>query len=118
MISQITILKILPTAFSRFTKYLKTSCFVTSDELFAENCSSDSFCFLCSFGELAGLHRRAGTPRTTGSTPPAQTLYKAADNGPGQSAADRTVLLHVRLESTGLSLHAKLECLMGAALNL
>lgn len=99
MTSQITALKILPTALSGFTKDLKNSCFVTSDELFAENCG---FCFLCSSGELAGLHRRAATPRTTGSTPPAQTLHKAADNRLGQSAADCTVLLHVRLDNTGL----------------
>lgn len=102
MISQITMLKILPTAFSRFTKDLKNLCFVTSNQLFAENCSSDRFCFLCSSGELAGLHRRATTPRTTGSTPPAQTLHKAADNRLGQSAADRAVLLHMRLDSSGL----------------
>lgn len=102
MIALITVLRILPAAFSRSTKDVKNSCFVTSDELFAENCSSDSFCFLCSSGELAGLHRRAATPRTTCSTPPAQALHKAADNGLGQSAADRAVLLHVRLEDTGL----------------
>lgn len=102
MISLITVLKILPTAFSRSRRDLKNFYFVTSDELFAENCSSNSFCFLCSSGELARLHRRAATPRTTGSTPPAQTLHKAADNRLGQSAADCTVLLHVRLENAGL----------------
>lgn len=104
MISLTTVLRILPTAFLRSTKDVKNSCFLTSDdELFAENCSSDRFfCFLCSSGELAGLHRRVATPRTTCSAPPAQTLHKAADNGLGQSAADRTVLLHMRLENTGL----------------
>lgn len=45
MISLITVLKILPTAFSRSRRDLKNFYFVTSDELFAENCSSNSFCF-------------------------------------------------------------------------
>lgn len=71
---------------------------MASGDLFTEHCSSDTSGFLCSFGELAGLHRRAGTTRTTGSTPSAQTLHKAAYNGPRQSATDCTLLLNMRLE--------------------
>lgn len=56
---------------------------------------------LCSFGELAGLYGRAGATRTASSTPTTQTLYKAAHNGPGQSATDCALLLNVRLELVG-----------------
>jgi len=91
----------LPAALSRFAADLLNSCFVTEGVLFAENWSSNSVVFLCSFGELAGLYRRAGTTRTTSSTPPTQTLYKAAYNGPRQSATDSTLLFDVRLEAVG-----------------
>lgn len=46
-----------------------------------------------SSGELAGLHRRAGASRTSGSTASAQTPHQTAAVAAGHNAADK---LHVR----------------------
>lgn len=50
-----------------------------------------------SVGELAGLHWGIGAPGATGQASAAQALHQAAADGPGQGAADCTLLLNMKL---------------------
>lgn len=48
---------------------------------------------LCSAGELARLHRWAGTSGSAGAPPSAETSHQTTPDWPGNSPADRTLLL-------------------------
>lgn len=50
-----------------------------------------------SVGELAGLHWGTGAPRAAGQASAAQALHQTAADGPGQGAADRALLLNIKL---------------------
>lgn len=50
-----------------------------------------------SVGELAGLHGGTGAPRAAGQTSTAEALHQAAADGPGQGAANCTLLLNMKL---------------------
>ena len=54
-----------------------------------------------SVGELAGLHRGTGAPGASGQASAAQALHQAAADGPGQGAADRALLLNMKLRTNG-----------------